>query len=320
MRSGGTDQRPERRDVDRLTSATILVVDDSVAIRRILRRSLEGAGYLVEEAGDGRDGVAACRAVAPDLVLLDVDMPVMDGMAALSEMRADEALVSIPVLFLTARTGGTDVAMGLGLGAHDYLRKPCDPAELVARVASALRLSEREGALVRRAREADEASSTDSLTGLGNRRFLEGRRSSLAEEAGIGAAAGVLFSDVDHFKWINDEHGHPVGDAVLRILARRLAATLPSDATLVRWGGEEFLALVTGVTASDLPLLGEQLRSSVATMPFSISSAQQLPVTVSIGCAAGTLGDFDALVKAGDEALYAAKRAGRNQVSIAPDQ
>lgn len=309
---------PERRGADRVTSSTVLVADDSRAVRQILRRALERAGYRVEEAADGRQAVEACRDVDPDLVLLDVDMPVMDGMAALAAIRADDALRSIPVLFLTARTGGEDVALGLDLGAQDYLRKPCDPAELTARVASALRLRERERALARKALEADEASTLDPLTGLGNRRFLQARTSELAARGGLGATAGVALVDVDHFKRINDEHGHPVGDVVLCILARRLATAVGADATLVRWGGEEFLALAPDLSTTPLADLGEHLRASVVVTPFSVGGHDLLPVTVSVGCASGALDAFEAVLRAADGALYEAKRSGRNRVALAP--
>lgn len=316
MTEPAVQKAAERRSTDRVAAVTVLVVDDSSAIRRILRRALELAGYLVEEASDGSQGLDACRTRKPDLVLLDIDMPVMDGTAALAAMRADEELSSIPVLFLTARTGGTDVALGLGLGAQDYLRKPCDPAELTARVASALRISEREKALARKAQEADDASTTDPLTGLGNRRFLEARTRELAASAGAGAIAGVIMVDVDHFKMVNDQHGHMVGDIVLRILARRLALPLSADATLVRWGGEEFLVLVPGLSTDEVTALAERLRAAIALTPFAVGSSAPLPVTVSAGCATGRLEPFEALIRAADDALYSAKRSGRNRVCL----
>src|SRR5689334_16982564 len=122
----------DRRADDQPNAATVLVVDDSVAIRRILSRSLIAEGYIVREAADGQAALDSCQSDRPDLVLLDIDMPVMDGHATLRELRADPHLADLPVLFLTARTGGSDVATGLGLGAQDYLRKPCEPAELAA--------------------------------------------------------------------------------------------------------------------------------------------------------------------------------------------
>ena len=140
----------------------------------------------------------------PDLVLLDVDMPVMDGPTALAAMKADVGLADIPVLFLTARTGGADVAAGLQLGANDYLRKPSDPAELAARVGVALRQSAQEKALRGMAREADRLSTIDALTGLGNRRQLELAIDELRGTIGGAAPIGVIIADIDHFKQVND--------------------------------------------------------------------------------------------------------------------
>src|SRR5882672_4797305 len=163
----------ERRREDDPAMTTILVVDDSAAIRRIISRTLVETGYRVVEAVDGRAALDACRAERPDLMLLDIDMPVMDGPTTLREIRAEPELQSLPVLFLTARTGADDVAAGLDLGAQDYLRKPCEPAELTARVARALRTKAQEDTLLRQARELNELSTTDALTGLGNRRRME---------------------------------------------------------------------------------------------------------------------------------------------------
>lgn len=306
----------DRRSSERVRLLRVLVVDDSRAIRRILRRALEGAGYAVDEAPDGEQGLDACRRAPPDLVLLDMDMPVMDGMTALAAMRADDALAAVPVLFLTALTGGTDVAQALDFGAQGYLRKPCEPVELVAQVALALRTSAREQTLARQAREAVDASVVDSLTGLGNRKFLHRLTTQLTLADGGAAVAGVLFMDVDWFKRVNDERGHGVGDMTLRILAGRLSAALGDDAALVRWGGEEFVALAMGRTGRQLAELGERLRSSVDRTPFSVGSDVLLPVTVSVGCASGPLDAFETVVEAADEALYEAKRTGRNRVSV----
>ncbi len=301
------------------TAATVLVVDDSRTTRRILRRALVGAGYLVVEAGDGVEGLAACRSERPDLVLLDIDMPVMDGLATLEAMKADDELRSLPVLFLTARTGGTDVAAGLVLGAQDYLRKPCDPAELTARVATALRLKAQEDALREQARALTDLSSTDPLTGLGNRRRLEHQTQRLILRAGAQAAAGLLIVDVDHFKRVNDTEGHPLGDRVLRVVADRLQVALDEpgpdgDRSLVRWGGEEFVVLAMGLTGAALVALGERLRLAVGRTPLTVDVGKRLDITVSVGCGSGTVGGMEALLSAADQALYEAKAGGRNRV------
>lgn len=312
----GTTPENDRRGAERVAQVTVLVVDDSTAIRRILRRSLEGAGYRVTEAADGQQGIESCRADRPDLVLLDVDMPVMDGMATLSALRSDEALSGLPVLFLTARTGATDVALGLDLGAEDYLRKPCEPAELTARVASALRIKAREVALEQRAQDLDDLSTTDALTGLGNRRHLEARRSEIARATGPDTGVGMIIVDVDHFKKVNDEEGHVVGDVVLRILAGRLQSVVGDDATLVRWGGEEFLALTRDDSIEEVVSLGERFRKSIFDEPFSIGNDRTLEISVSVGCACGLLAGMEELVETADAALYEAKRKGRNRVAF----
>jgi two-component system cell cycle response regulator len=306
---------PDRRGPDRVATATVLVVDDSTAIRRILQRALENAGYRVTEAADGQVALAQCRADPPDLVLLDVDMPVMDGPTALAAMKADVALADIPVLFLTARISGTDVAAGLQLGASDYLRKPIDPDELAARVAVALRQSAQERTLRGMAREADRLSTLDALTGLGNRRQFELVTDELRATTGGAAPVGVIIADIDHFKQVNDTEGHLIGDAVLRIVAQRLRATLGEQHQLVRWGGEEFVALAAGLDDAAIAALAERLRTAICDSPFAIGDDRTLAISVSIGCVSGRLDALDDVLQAADEALYEAKRGGRNRVA-----
>ena len=305
-----TEPTPERRGTDRVRVATILVVDDSSTIRRILRRDLEAAGYRVSEAPDGEVGLAVCRAAKPDLVLLDVDMPVLDGMATLERMQADPDLRHLPVLFLTARTSGVEAARGLGLGAHDYLKKPCDQAELLARVGTALRQRAREQSLASRAQELAELSTTDALTGVLNRRGLEQVLGTLAR----GRSLGVLLIDLDHFKRVNDTEGHVVGDAVLAVVAARLRTACGTEATPARWGGEEFLTIAPDADADGLAALAERLRASVGDAPLAVGGLVPLSVTVSIGTSLGTAEDFADLLQEADVALYDAKDRGRNRV------
>jgi two-component system, cell cycle response regulator len=286
-------------------------------MRRILARALEAAGYRVSEAEDGQAALAACRAAAPDLVLLDIDMPVMDGPTALKEMKADEDLLDIPVLFLTARTSGSDLAAGLELGAQDYLRKPCEPAELTARVAAALRERLHKAALRERALEANRLSSVDALTGVGNRRRFKVRIEEMLATMDGATAIGLMVIDVDHFKRINDSQGHPVGDAVLQIVAGRLANAVGVAHLLVRWGGEEFLVLVTRLPEAGAVELAERLRRAISDEPFAIDEQHTIEVSASIGCASGRLDALDAVIAAADKALYEAKRGGRNRVATA---
>jgi len=306
----------ERRDRNRVVALTsrILVVDDSRAIRQILRRSLEQLGYCVIEAGNGVEALDSCRRDLPDLVLLDVDMPVMDGFATLVEMRADSALCTVPVIFLTARTTGDDVAAGLELGAQDYLRKPCHPAEMGARVSGVLRLKAAEDKLQRYAKELDELSMTDALTGVGNRRRFEAESKKLIATLGPTEPIGLIMIDIDHFKKVNDAEGHPVGDLVLRAVAGRLQGLVAPPATIVRWGGEEFLVLIPRPDSELLSELGEQLRKVVSDSPLAIGDDRSLIVTLSAGCSIGPIESLDEMIRVADEALYEAKQSGRNQV------
>ena len=315
-----TGPEPDRRGPDRVRVALVLVVDDSSTVRRILRRDLEAAGYRVNEAPDGEQGLALCRVDRPDLVLLDVDMPVLDGMATMEQMQQDPHLRWIPVLFLTARISGDEVSRGLGLGANDYLKKPCEPAELIARVSTALRTAARHDELQRRARELDALSTTDPLTGLGNRRQFEHVVESLISRQGSDHRAGLVVIDIDHFKQVNDEQGHLVGDAVLAMVAARMRHALRSGESLVRWGGEEFVAMTSeGSEAQQLAELGERLRSAVAATPLAVGTTSPLSVTVSVGGASGPLGELREVVDRADRALYQAKAAGRNRVCLDPD-
>ena len=305
-----TDPATERRSTDRVRPATILVVDDSKTIRRILRRDLESFGYQVGEAPDGEVALAMCRVAKPDLVLLDVDMPVLDGIQTLEQMQADRDLSGLPVLFLTARTGGDEAARGLELGAQDYLRKPCDPAELLARVGAVLRQRAREQNLVSQAQALTEQSTTDPLTGVANRRGLMQLITGLDDDLPIG----VLLVDLDHFKAVNDSQGHIVGDTVLAVVSARLRSTCEASATVTRWGGEEFVVIAPGCDAGELAWLAERLRGSVGGNPLAVGGREPLSVTISVGTALGAAANFDELLNEADAAMYRAKAAGRDRV------
>lgn len=296
----------------------VLIIEDSTAIRTLVRRMLIGGGHAVHAAAEGVSGLATCRAVRPDVVLLDVEMPGMSGWDVLAAMKADEGTADIPVVFLTGLSGTADIVTGLRLGAHDYLRKPCAPEELLARVNAAARVKRLQDELHRRNAELTEVSRTDTLTGLPNRRHVEeqlGAVVSLAVRSGVVAAVAMV--DIDLFKKVNDEHGHAAGDAVLRQVSARLAAGVRCEDTLGRWGGEEFLAVLPRTTAADAATLAERLRRTVASTRCSLPGGAEIAVTVSVGCAASAVESADGLVKRADVALYEAKERGRNRVAVA---
>ena len=298
-------------------NGTILVADDSMVVRAVLRRQLETDGHTVVEAVNGAEAIDACREYRPDVILLDVEMPVLDGHATLARLKADPELKDIPVVFLTGRVDTADVVTGLHLGAHDYLRKPFEANELMARVSAALRTKWLQDELRTRNAELDRVSRIDMLTNIYNRRHLdEHLRSVISAARRHDRTIGVLIVDIDHFKNVNDEHGHLAGDAVLREVASRLAQAMRTEDALGRWGGEEFLAVLTDTPPEGVRVMAERLRQVIAAAPFTLDDGSQIRVTVSVGHASGTE-DAEVLVHRADDALYVAKAEGRNRVAAA---
>ncbi len=204
-----------------------------------------------------------------------------------------------------------------GPHAHDYLRKPFEPSELLARVHAALRTKQLRDELRLRNAELDVMSRTDSLTRLHNRRHLEERLGELVSLLRRhGGELSLLLIDVDHFKRVNDEHGHATGDAVLRVLAARLKDSIRAEDVPGRWGGEEFVVLLPSTGPEGAHAAGERVRLAVATSPFALAGGG-LRVTVSVGVASGIDGGWEGLVQRADAALYAAKEGGRNRVVVA---
>jgi diguanylate cyclase (GGDEF)-like protein len=277
----------------------VLIADDSAVMRAVLRGELTRHGWAVAEAVDGVDALERIRELRPHIVLLDIEMPRMNGYQVLAELTADPELADIPVIFLTARDSGRDVAEGLRRGAHDYLRKPFEPVELLARLLVAHRTKALRD-------ELRGLAMTDPLTGLRNRRSMQQQLSALGSlHRRHGTPLSALLLDVDHFKRVNDEHGHEEGDRVLRSVAERVAGRVRAEDVAGRWGGEEFLVLTPGADAAAALRLAEDLRVCVA----------ESGCTVSIGVAGlrdgMTPGD---LVREADDAMYDAKAAGRDTV------
>jgi diguanylate cyclase (GGDEF)-like protein len=245
-------------------------------------------------------------------------MPGLNGHQVLAHLKGDSQLKDIPVVFLTGRTGTEDIVSGLRAGAHDYLKKPFEPAELTARVGAAVRTKVLQDRLRTQSAEFDRMSRTDALTGLYNRRHLvEQVRQLGSGSLRHGHSLSVVMLDIDYFKHVNDSVGHDGGDEVLREFARRLLASKRDEDVAGRWGGEEFLLVIPHSDSAGAMAVGERIRSSVAAEPFELAD-RQLQVTVSGGCATGIGDDTDRLILQADAALYEAKAAGRNQILAAP--
>jgi diguanylate cyclase (GGDEF)-like protein len=300
-----------------MTTGTVLIADDSLVIRAVVRSDLEDEGYRVIEAVDGLAALEQCREEPPDVVLLDIEMPGLDGYQVLAALKSDEGLKNIPVVFLTSRSGMDDVVAGLRGGAHDYLKKPFEPAELLARVGSAIHVKKLQDQLQQRNAELDRISRTDGLTGLFNRRHLDeelARRNT--DSLRHGEPICVLILDIDHFKQINDKYGHPAGDLVLRAFADRVGLGLRAGDIAGRWGGEEFLVILSRTDLAGALEVAERIRCATAAAPVT-AAGQDIDVRVSGGCALGPGGSADAVIALADQCLYRAKHDGRNRIITA---
>jgi two-component system, cell cycle response regulator len=301
----------------------ILLAEDSVFARQLLRDTLAASGYEVVLA---EDGDAAWRVLqgseAPSIALLDWMMPGLDGLEVCRRVRAAAREPYVYVIILTGRERPQDVVEGLAAGADDYLKKPFDGQELQARIRTGRRIVELHRQLIAAREALREQATTDSLTGLANRRtILEtlGRELERARRARTSCA--VVFVDLDHFKRVNDAHGHAAGDAVLRQAAATMRSTLRPYDLLGRYGGEEFVVVLPGCDVAAARAVAERLRATVSAAPTVVGEVA-LRVTCSIGIAVGGAAggaDRDRLLSAADAALYRAKQAGRDRVVMDGD-
>ena len=293
----------------------ILVAEDSLVVRTVVCEQLEDEGYEVVQAVDGKSALAMCALARPDAILLDIEMPGLDGNQVLSFLKADPELSDIPVVFLTGRTGTDDMVAGLRAGAHDYLRKPFEPAELLAHVGGAVRIKRLQDELRLRNQELDRLSRIDGLTGLHNRRHLDEQLTETTKCAiRYHQPMAILMLDIDHFKRVNDVEGHPAGDLVLQEFSSRLKATVRAGTVVGRWGGEEFLVIAPRTNLAEALLLGERIRAAIAGPPIDLGD-RTISITVSIGCAVGVKSAAE-LVALADAALYKSKAEGRNRVTV----
>lgn len=293
----------------------VMIIDDAPANIRLLNACL-AEEYSVRFATSGAAGIGIVRSQTPDIVLLDVMMPNMDGYEVCATLKADPDTHDIPIIFVTAQGDDDDEEKGLSIGAVDYVTKPFIPAVVKARVRIHIELKRLRDLL-------HQQSTTDALTGLANRRAFD---EALNQEWSRGARSrqplSLALIDIDFFKGFNDLHGHLGGDDCLRRVAQALQAAVPrrNGDLVARYGGEEFAVLLVGTDGEGASTVAERLRSSVAglAIPHGRSDVAE-HVTVSIG-AASVAPDGgqppDSLIAIADRLLYRAKEGGRNQAIV----
>jgi diguanylate cyclase (GGDEF)-like protein len=287
------------------------VVDDVASIRQMLFEQLSAAPLSAEVtlADDGARGLRLALEREFDCVLCDLTMPRIDGIAFLRVIRAQRSRLELPVLLVTGENAVADKVSAFRCGASDFVTKPFSSAELIARV-------ENQIALARMHRQLVRVADNDPLTSLWNRRkLMSSLRTEVTRSARTNRSVSLLVLDVDHFKLVNDRHGHPVGDAVLVALARLLGRDRRSYDGLGRLGGEEFAVVLPDVPAQTAMGVAERIRALVQSA--SLGGLPAGAVTISIGVAEAPTGAGDtveALYKRADLELYAAKESGRNRV------
>ncbi|MCU0843610.1 MAG: diguanylate cyclase [Spirochaetes bacterium] len=309
----------------------ILIVDDAPTPLRALGELLKD-DYDLYTATNGQEAIKRAGEILPDLVLLDVMMPGMDGYAICSTLKKDPATADIPVLFITAKSEPNDIVRGFEAGGHDYIAKPFNPRELFARIRTHLELRrsrqdlrsyaeelERRNEELNRVRERLEVMARiDPLTGLANRRYaLERLSSELSRSARHGDPFSLAMADIDDFKQFNDTHGHEGGDTVLKSVADIFVASVRKEDMAARWGGEEFLLIFPRLTMDGTMAVAEKLRAAVEAGRPEFKR-KKLKVTVTIGVAEYDISlDLDANISRADGAMYEGKRATKNCVIAA---
>ena len=304
--------------------ARLLIVDDHEDNVELLKARLEARGYEIVTATDGQQALDAIARQPPDLILLDVMMPVVDGIEVARRVKADASLPFIPIIMQTALDATESKVEGLDAGADDYITKPINFAELEARIKSLLRIKALQEDLSQRERQLAEMndrlrhmSQTDALTELDNRRYIEERLTEMfGHAARFGEPLACVMCDLDRFKPVNDTHGHQAGDAVLRQFARILRHEAREIDRVGRYGGEEFILLLPGTTAEAATVFAERVRAAIEACTFTFTGGS-IRMTMSCGIASWPhpeIASSDALVKAADDALYVAKETGRNRV------
>ena len=293
----------------------ILIADDEPVARRVLERTLQQLGHDVVMVANGTDALTALMAPeGPRMAIVDWMMPGTDGLGVCRAVR-QRSSPYIYVILLTARDRPEDIVEGLDAGADDFLSKPVDAGHLRARLRAGERVLTLEANLLEAQAALKHQATHDRLTGLWNRGMVVdhlGRTLSQAERE--GKVVTVVMGDLDHFKSINDRHGHHAGDAVLVEVARRMRSVLRKYDALGRYGGEEFL-LVVGGDATLARTMAERVRGVVGSGPV-VDGPLSVSVTVSFGIASTAEAGYDpdALIDTADQALYRAKEAGRNTV------
>lgn len=298
---------------------SLLCVDDSATLRKDLRAIVDRLPIFgdIREAENGIDAFKKVSEAPPDLILCDMVMPIVDGLKFLTLLYSRPEYREIPVIFLTGKTDVETKIKGLEMGASDYVTKPFDEGELLARMKVQLKIKALQDKLKLANRQLWELSTVDALTKVYNRRYFMHRLDTeFKRRERYDTPLSFLMIDIDYFKKLNDSYGHQVGDDVLRHLGGLISSSVRDTDVAGRYGGEEFCILLPHTDHAGAMTLAARLHETVRTSEFP-TLAGMLHVTISMGVSSSDLPGIDsteALVKVADEALYRAKKEGRDRV------
>jgi len=301
------------------SSRPVLIAEDDPMFRKILQSWLESWGYRVRVAEDGDDAwKILLQDAPPELLILDWMMPRVDGIELCRRIRERQQSPYQYILLVTAKDNKNDVVMGLEAGADDYLTKPFDRCELRARLRVGRRILQLQQDLISAREELRFQATHDVLTGIGNRgAILDLLHRELERAARARGSTGVLMLDLDHFKTINDSHGHLVGDVVLKEVANRICHVVRPYDFVGRYGGEEFLVILPGCNKEQAQQVGERIRQAICADPV-LTAGSEICLTISVGATAALSLQLSGkeMVAIADNALYRAKNAGRNRTVL----
>jgi two-component system cell cycle response regulator len=305
--------------------AKVLVIEDKVFESEKFVETLKHDDDLVTPVRSGEQGIALALQNNFDLIIVSLNLAAEDGLRLCSHLHSNERTRSTPILVIGEETDMKRIAIGLEIGAFDYILRPIDRNELLARVRTQVRRKRYQDRLRANYEVSLSLALTDTLTGLYNRRYLMVHLEKLLKKnAEAKKALCVLMIDLDHFKQINDTHGHAIGDMALKIFAERISLRLRSFDLVARLGGEEFVVVLPDISLDMAILVAERLRKCICSEPFKVGTpAKPLDIAVSISVGAMLIdmgqGDVsvDQVLKRVDEEVYKAKGAGRNCVYFA---
>lgn len=299
--------------------ANILVVDDIEENITLLTYELEDDGHQVSAAYNGRECLEQVRSAAPDLIFLDISMPVMDGMETLRQLKADDQFSEIPVIMVSANEQDEQIVQALDLGAHDYVSKPVVFPILAARMRSALRIVEQQQALADANASLAHLASQDPLTEVYNRRYFIRRTDiEFSNMRRHQRSLAVIMLDADHFKTINDRYGHAMGDQALLMIAKVCRESLRAADFIGRLGGEEFAICCPETDIDGATQVAERIRTEIESRDITLNDLS-CRISISMGVTTSQDGDqhFDQVLQRADQLLYKAKKDGRNCIKAA---